>query len=399
MEKKVLLYNSNRAHPAMWHNMMSLAEGFQQIGIRTILCDLENRDSTNYAYQMLLETDEIAFSVGFNDIGMWILDSDGVSKIPVYENFGTPHVSILLDVPYNPYTRGYAVPCQNHLITVLDRRNSDYLRLRYPDFSKHTLFLPLGGTGNQSLKDIIHAKRPYDLVVCENFWPLRNTQRKWKEGTCSPQISRLLDETLEVLQQNPCNVFSALEFVLQQHGFYEEEYLQRMLPWCEALLLIIKPWRRSEAVKRLIELGIPIDIFGEGWEHTSNARNLRLHGAVSYEETLAIFSQAKIVFQDEAEFNDGAHDRVFTAMLNGAVVVSEHSKYLDEIFVNGQDMILYDWKINCEAMQQILGILSDDTQRLTMMMQAYQKTDQNHRWRNRAEKIKTACDMLFFKNG
>ena len=40
-------------------------------------------------------------------------------------------------------------------------------------------------------------------------------------------------------------------------------------------------------------------------------KNIRLHGALSYAEILDITSNAKIVYQYQAEFNNGAHDRVF----------------------------------------------------------------------------------------
>ena len=43
-------------------------------------------------------------------------------------------------------------------------------------------------------------------------------------------------------------------------------------------------------------------------------------------------------------FKDGAHDRIFNSMCNGAVCITDHSKYLDEILTPDENIIFYDLK-------------------------------------------------------
>ena len=127
-------------------------------------------------------------------------------------------------------------------------------------------------------------------------------------------------------------------------GFEGEAYLRKMLPYCWDLLLYIKTWRRVKGLELLVRNDIAVDVFAAGWEAVPFADKLRLHGGVSYEESLQICAQSKILFQDQGEFNYGANDRTFNAMLNGAVLVTEYSRYLDENFINGQDLFMYNWQ-------------------------------------------------------
>ena len=117
------------------------------------------------------------------------------------------------------------------------------------------------------------------------------------------------------------------------------------------------------------------------------ANKLNIHGAVSYDTVLDAFSRTKIVVQDQAEFNNGGHDRVFTAMLNGAVVVSEYSSYLDKEFDDGSEIYLFDWKNIGQQMNVVDVLLVDESKRLASAIRAYGKAKAKHRWENRAQRV------------
>ena len=148
-----------------------------------------------------------------------------------------------------------------------------------------------------------------------------------------------------------------------------------------------------EAAKKMND--IPVDVFGNGWDIVPFAGKLKLHGPVSYEQSLEIASQAKIIFQDQADFNHGAHDRVFTGMLNGAVVVSEFSHYLAEEFEAGRDLFMFDWQNGDQQVQVNHELLADESKRLSVAVSAYGKAVRRHRWANRAERILEAVDVLY----
>ena len=68
-------------------------------------------------------------------------------------------------------------------------------------------------------------------------------------------------------------------------------------------------------------------------------------------------SRAKISLNVMPWFKDGAHDRVFNSMLNGAVCLSDGSRYLDECLKDGEDYVKYDLADLAELPGKIRRIL------------------------------------------
>ncbi len=144
----------------------------------------------------------------------------------------------------------------------------------------------------------------------------------------------------------------------------------------------------------LVDAGIKVDVFGGGWESVPFADSLVHHGRVPYSEMLDVISKTKVLVQDEAVFNDGAHDRVFTGMLNGAVVVSEYSSYLEELFENQKDIFMFDWQNTKEQMGVIDQLLSDENYRFEVAVNAYNKVKNTQTWRNRAKRILEVVELV-----
>ena len=82
-------------------------------------------------------------------------------------------------------------------------------------------------------------------------------------------------------------------------------------------------------------------------------------------------------------------------MLNGAVVVTEYSSYLDEEFIDGQDLYMFDWQHGNEQVQVIRDLLADEPRRLSVALNAYSKADKRHRWSNRAERILETVNIFY----
>ncbi|MBQ2010630.1 MAG: glycosyltransferase family 1 protein, partial [Selenomonadaceae bacterium] len=356
-------------------------------------CDCTDTECVNACFD-LMRARQVAFCAGLNNFGMiWQVGEREV--IHTYDEYDVPHVSIMLDTPYNKTVSGFDEHCPKHIVTLLDKTAEEYVRLAYPDKAGKAIFLPLAGMESDNTEDVFARERCYDVVVSASTWGAGGTERQWHGNGVSSRVAKILDDAADYLEVNAEGVFAALKYVLQARGLQGDEYLRRMLPYCWDLLLYIKSYRRLKAVELLARNDIPVDVFGNGWDIVPFAGKLKLHGPVSYEQSLEIASQAKIIFQDQAEFNHGAHDRVFTGMLNGAVVVSEFSHYLAEEFEAGRDLFMFDWQNGDKQVQVIHELLADESKRLSVAVSAYGKAVRRHRWANRAERILEAVDVLY----
>ena len=293
--RKIVVFGNNGRHTAIKAIMLAVRQALEDMGKDVLYCDCMDNESVNDVLD-LMGRQEIALGIGCGGGGMsW--GKCGGGTLFAYEMYDVPHVSILMDMPYNKCQSGPELPCSRHICTFIDN-----------------------------------------------------------EG---------------------------------------EAYLRKMLPYCWDLLLYIKTWRRVKGLELLVRNDIVVDVFADGWEAVPFADKLRLHGGVSYEESLQICAQSKILFQDQGEFNYGANDRTFYAMLNGAVLVTEYSRYLDENFINGQDLFMYNWQQGEKQVRVIHELLQDDCRRVAVAVNAYGKASRCHTWRNRVQRILEAVHLLY----
>jgi spore maturation protein CgeB len=86
-------------------------------------------------------------------------------------------------------------------------------------------------------------------------------------------------------------------------------------------------------------------------------------------------------------FKDGAHDRIFNSMCNGAVCITDHSKYLDEILTPDENIIFYDLK-QLDKLPEIFENALNDTDKLERIQKnAFNFANREHTWYARAKQL------------
>ncbi len=395
----ILVWLGNKdMHPAIYPNMKSLADAWARMGHNVITCDTSDAEEVMAAISLLREEKVIDLSVGNNALGMKIGIDNG-EKLDIFGDLDTLHISILLDEPFNPVCNGPRHAAKRHLLTYLDRSDKEYFSLMNLAQDKYKMFMPLGGTSSGlPLEELLERKRKsaYNVVFSAGKFSLYKQWPEWAEFGAAPAMARVLDDVLFLLQQEALSVMDAAQKVLVARGMEEKIYASTIASFFPLILCYTKAWRRRKLLDELLAAGIELDLFGGDWETGDFSGKVRIHGQVPYAEMLQVFTEAKVVVNDEACFNNGAHDRVFTAMLNGAVVLSEYSSYLAEEFCDGQDLFLFDWQNIEDKLQIIPRLLQDEAYREDIACHAYAKVAGRHTWQQRAERLLEAAEMLEF---
>ncbi len=392
---KILAYLTKNGHPALWDNMSSLVNSLSNMGHNVRICDINNIDEAREILYSLLDNPNcFDMSVGFNSLGLEWKIVGYTDIIYPYDSVNFPHVSIMLDEPFNHCVSGYDLPCRNHVVTYLDRSDLKALDILYPDKKMKKLFMPLGGTLNEYNSEHMSEPKVYDVVVSAENWTQGTSIPRWHQEGSTKSGAAILDDVAEILMNYPISLLPAFQEVLYSRGMYDKEYLEALTPFFWPVLQFIKPWRRHQMVRCLVEAGFKVHIFGGGWQGVSFYDALIDHGAVPYRQMLDVISKTKVLVQDEAMFNDGAHDRVFSGMLNGAVVVSEYSSYLEELFEDQHDLFMFDWQHTKEQMGIIHQLLGNENYRADIARNAYKKVIKSQTWENRAERIIEAVELF-----
>ena len=86
-------------------------------------------------------------------------------------------------------------------------------------------------------------------------------------------------------------------------------------------------------------------------------------------------------------YEDGSHERVFTAMLNGAVSVAIDNPYHRENFTDGEDICLYKFTELDRLAETLQNLLADQDRLQAIAAAGQQNAINHHSWEKRAESI------------
>jgi spore maturation protein CgeB len=203
-----------------------------------------------------------------------------------------------------------------------------------------------------------------------------------------------------LLKSVPISVVQAADYVLKERCMEDKRFFITVANFFPVSLCYIKTWRRCRLLRELQQLGIDVDIYGSGWEDSTLAQkaNMHVHGEIPYKDMLDIIAKAKVIISDEACFNSGAHDRVFTAMLNGTAVVSEYSSYLAEEFSIGDEIFMFGWENIQQELQIVHKLLANDLYREDVARKAYNKVLYRHTWLERAKRMLETVELIKFQS-
>ena len=89
---------------------------------------------------------------------------------------------------------------------------------------------------------------------------------------------------------------------------------------------------REELLLTILEAGYSVEVYGSGWEKSRcyGKAGFILHPPIPVEEGIRLMSCAKFVLNNMAWFKDGGSERIYNAMLQGALVITDHSRYLEK---------------------------------------------------------------------
>ncbi len=165
-----------------------------------------------------------------------------------------------------------------------------------------------------------------------------------------------------------------LKQIIQQHRFTDTNILSIY---------------RASIINILVENNIHVTVYGNGWDKLDIFHHPCFHyqGLIEPEEGVALMEDSKIVLNQLAWFKAGASERIFEAMLQGAVSLTDTSEYLSEQFTDNVDIAFYSLK-QLDRLPDIVHTLLNDLHLVeTIRRNAYQKALQNHTWTERAKTL------------
>lgn len=364
---------------------LQIAEAMKALGHEFFIYDLSRPWESTERFFHFFEKGNTAL-INFNFHGMsgeqYFLDENDTT---MWEALNIPSYDIVVDHPMYYHHFLEKVPPNYHHISI-DKNHEAYMRRFFPEIENGP-FLPLAGTKLYPKKSNVPiACRKYDVTMVGNYC---------KPSTFDKYITRIDDEytafyhgMIEDLLTHPDKT---VEEVAEAHLLAEltevpEEELKKVMAALTFIDLYVRYTFRGRAVQELVDAGIKVYVFGDGWDllECRHTENLMIMNNLNSEGCLKRLCQTKLSLNVMPWFKNGAHDRIFNSMLNGAVCLTDSSVYLDEILHDGKDCGIYSLA-EMERLPEIAKELLSDSDRMQEIADGgYELARAGHTWAHRA---------------
>lgn len=326
----VLLIKGSSQYDAMRYYIDEVEEGFRLAGYNTIILDLLEA-TFDFQLAELIATEKIDYIFTFN-----ALITDNISKMN-----RAIYITYLCDHPAYHHVR-LQVMDEKAVIFTVDRFHEEYIRTYYPNI-KHVKFIPL--SGGYSRKYIPYAERTRDVVftgtysrpeqVIEEMSEVINVSKLY-EALYTQLLESVRRNSSLTLEENLQEVLNAMNMQVSKEQFRE---LCHYMQYADKYARV---YYRDKVIRCIVENGIKIHVFGNGWElfEGKGKENLIIEKGNAYVARKAV-ADAKISLNIMPWFKAGFQERIATAMLSGTVAVTDESEYINANYQDCGEMVTF----------------------------------------------------------
>ena len=362
-----------------------MASAFAQMGYLVFFYDLKDEGRSARRLRKFVRVGETVL-VTFNFQGLEKergVYREGVGY--VWEEYRIPCYNITVDHPYYYHERFCDLPEDYHHISI-DRLQQKYLREFYPEYTDGG-FLPLAGTG---LSDGAPRERPYDVLFTGNYTELSFFEPyiHWINDEYAAFYRGIIEELLHSTDETVEAV--ALRHCEREMGKVPYDDLRIAFSKMIFIDMYVRNYWRGAVVRTLVNEGIPVHVVGNGWEKLEDIRRgdlLTIHPQTDSASCLQMLCESKVALNVMPWFKDGAHDRVFSSILNGAVCVTDKSRYLCEELAEGEGVCYYELNNLSTLPETVHALLADESLRQEICGRGAEKVQECHTWAQRAETL------------
>lgn len=311
-----------------------------------------------------------------------------------WDEMGIFVYNMVVDHPFYYHKYVKYIPKKYKQISI-DRNHELYLRRFFPNIN--SFFMPLGGTGLYERKTegiekpmLSYEQRPIDIIFTGNY-TRPETFDKFLVGMDKDYRDFYYSLVDEVYNNPDTLIEDLLERRLKQEidEPISDMALRDCMPNLAFVDLSVRFYYRADVIRTLVDSGQKVYIVGAGWDRLEckHPENIIMYGSGYSQDCLDKIAQSKISVNVMPWFKDGAHDRIFNSMLNGAVSVSDNSTYLRQIFKDKEDICFYSLKDVGGVVEVVQELLDRHELLNDISLRAYEKCIKMHTWKQRALKI------------
>jgi len=374
--------------PIVDYTVNHLKTIFEELGHEVYIIDVKqgynNNAKISVDYALL---DKIDFIYEFNNMGLSFKDTAG-NDITVLKNI--PIYSYMFDSPMF-FAEDFLDYPPNKTPLLADKNHVKYVKRFYKKV-KNAFFIPLGSEEKPG-DDIPFNDRS---IGCIYLGSLKEAPKHLEDDFSDIVFEYQKAHTSLTTEEAIENCFKSLTDEQYRRIFpdvasqypkrrLDDDFLLRLnAHYCFADLKI-NSYYRKRLVEVLVESGIDVEVYGNGWDDEKLKSNphFKFGGLISQDECIKKMRDSKFILNSMPWFKDGTHDRIYNAMLAKGLCLTDKSKYLCEEFEDGKDIVFYDLN-DMDRLPKIVEYYEQHPDEAEGIIEkAYEKAVLKHSWVNR----------------
>ena len=342
-----------------------LIPAFRQLGYETMEFDSSDMQGSLTRLSAFI-TRPVTAVITFNNLGF---NMELVKGKNIWDELGIWCVNILMDHPFCHKAALDKAPMHSAVLCP-DKNHMRYLQRFYPQLPITGFLAHAGKKPRLSPKPM--EQRTIDVIYAGSLSRSFAAEIMPDFSQFSFDAKMIADTAYADLISHPAKTTEAAieEALLAAHIHLDEQALCDFIEKIHYIDLLAVSHYREAVVRVLVEAGIPVTLYGTGWDDCDwlSAPNLHFGGRIPADAVVEQMQDAKIVLSTMTWFKDGTHDRVFNGMLAGAVALTDSSVYMREEFcgdINDPSAALVMFELEeIETLPHIVKTLLDCPERM-----------------------------------
>ncbi len=193
-------------------------------------------------------------------------------------------------------------------------------------------------------------------------------------------FNKTMEECIEEVILENEDIQIAMNIEALKPIFFEEVY--RAVDWCRRMKY------RHKVVRTLLDNDIKVEFWLNSKDKFFNEySNFKDNGKLPYLEIVEKIAESKILLQDLYPVKNGGSERVFNAMLNRTLVISNRNSFANDELIDGVNIIYYDANNLNELVEKVRFYTENYDLAQPIIENAYKLVSEKHTWKNRAEEL------------
>ena len=311
-----------------------IADGLIQAGRKVLLADMRAEDHARNEVMAFTEPgNTVAFFLNHTGLNLLTKERDSI-----WNTLNVDCYDFIVDHPmyYHP---ALIFPIRRLTFLCVDLNHIKFIRRFYPKV-KCAFFPHAGIVADQPA--IPFEERSMDILFTGAY--LIDDSVEFHTQGLGGGLAQVWRECFEMLKKHThYTLEQAVETCFCEKGIQlPQDDLRDTVRLFRDMDGMIRSYARSNVVKILADHDIKLHVYGEGWERLDcKQENLTVHSRIPFDETIPLMADAKIVLNVMPWFKAGIHDRVFSAMLNQSVCLTDSSEYMARFLEDGKNAILF----------------------------------------------------------